>query len=309
MIYTIYLNPTIDKTVYFDKFLLGKTNRPKKTVTDGAGKAVNVSVVLKELGEENTCIGFVFDKDGDIIIERLDNCGVKHIFDVIKGSSRINTKIFDFESREITEINENGKTLTKEEYDAVFEKIAGIPQKGDVAVLTGSIPKEAGQDLYKKLIEIYKEKGVFCVLDASGDALKSGVGACPDLIKPNDEELGALMSLSIDTSEQIADALLEYSKISKIKYIALSQGSRGAYITDGTNVYFAEGLKVEVLSTVGAGDSMIAGMLHGISGGAASALECGVAAATASITREGTQLMERDTYNELLKKVKVVKIK
>lgn len=307
MIYTVYLNPTIDKTIYFDRFVTGQTNRPSDTVTDGAGKAVNVAVVLSELGCRVCCTGISFDEDSYIICERLDRHGVRYQFDEHRGKSRVNTKIFDRSSCVVTEINESGISLPEEEYGKTQKRIEDLCISGDTVILTGSIPKGAPQNIYSSMIKNLGAKGVKCILDASGQALVSGIKQSPFMIKPNSEEISAVCDRKItdkNAPEVLTGCMREYG----ISYAGLSLGKSGAYFSDGSEVYFARSLDVNVLSTVGAGDSMIAGFVYGIEKGTEYALKCGVAAASASIMREGTKLMKKDTFDTLLGMVRTEKI-
>ena len=308
MIYTVYLNPTIDKTVYFNEFSLGQTNRPIKSVTVGAGKAVNVSVVLGQLGESSTCAGYVYSDDSACIVKRLKDHGANCFFEEYSGSSRVNTKIFDYSTRKITEINESGDPVSSDAIAELAKKLVSIVYPGDTVILTGSLPKGADAGLYAEMIEDYERKDVFCVLDTSGEALKLGIKACPDLIKPNDEEFSFLTGYDCSDISIVPDKLIEFGNDSGIRYIGLTLGSRGAFLSDGSNVYFADPIKVDVLSTVGAGDSMIAGIIHGLGNGTAEALKCGVAAATASIMREGTKLMLKSDYDDIYGSVRVMKV-
>ena len=307
MVYTIYFNPTIDKTLYFDRFVFGKTNRPQQVILDGAGKAINVSVVLSELGVENTCIGLVKANDGQLIRDRLEKHHVHYDFEVSPGSSRLNSKIFDEQEKVITEINEAGEPIDPAVLSSVQKKIELLPQQGDTVIFTGSLPQGLAADTYARLIFMLKQKGVRCVLDADGDALKAGIAQKPFLIKPNIDELAALMPLRGNKISDIAECAKMVVQ-SGVEIVAVSMGKDGSLITDGTDTYLAQALDVPVRSTVGAGDSMVAGMVSGMHRGIDYALQCGVAAASASVMREATRLMTKEIYDEMFAKVKITKI-
>ena len=308
MIFTVYLNPTIDKTEYFDEFQIGGTNRPVKSIVNGAGKAVNVSVVLASLGEENTCAGYLCADDSGIIMDRLKRHDVKCCFEEISGISRINTKIFDYSKHEITEINESGSPVGTEDMDRIKNKILALPSPGDTVIFTGSLPAGADDSIYADMISVLERRDVFCVLDASGYALSKGVEQQPDLIKPNYDEFHDLSGVWLDDLSAIPDILVNFALEKNIKYVALTLGGKGAFLTDSANVFYAEPMRVEILSTVGAGDSMVAGIVHGLKNGAEYALRCGVSAATASIMREGTQLMLKTDYDSIFDSVEVRKV-
>ena len=308
MIFTVYLNPTIDKTEYFDEFIVGGTNRPVKSIVNGAGKAVNVSVVLSSLGRENICVGYLCSDDSGIILERLKRHDVKCFFEDISGSSRINTKIFDYSRQEITEINESGSQISQKDMDRIKNKILSLPGPGDTVIFTGSLPAGADDSTYADMIDILERRDVFCVLDACGAVLSKGIEKQPDLIKPNYDEFYDLTGIRLDDLSAVPEILIGFAQSKNIKYVALTLGGKGAFLSDSVSVYFAEPVKVDILSTVGAGDSMVAGMVHGLDRGAEYALRCGVAAATASIMREGTKLMLKTDYDMIFDDIIVRKV-
>lgn len=309
MIYLVYLNPTIDKTIYFDSFNIGKTNRPTKIIEDGAGKAINAAVVLSELGAKSCCIGFVFDKDADIITDRLEKYGVEYDFITLKGSSRINTKIFDGKKSEITEINESGMEISKEDLDKVFEKTVSKCEKGDICIMTGSLPKGCEKNMYAKMIKALKEKGVLTVLDADGEVLELAIKEKPYFTKPNVDEIKAIATLESEDIKSVADCAKKLAG-DKAEIIGISMGGDGAIISDGIDAFYAPPLKLNVLSTVGAGDSMVAGIVYSIykGYGVDSALKYGVACASCSVTKEGTKLADKEGIKEFLDIVEVKKV-
>lgn len=308
MIFTVYLNPTIDKTEYFDVFQLGGTNRPVKSIINGAGKAVNVSVVLSSLGEDNTCAGYLCAEDSGIILDRLKRHKVKCCFEEIPGISRINTKIFDYSKQEITEINESGSPIGSDDMNRIKNKILALPSPGDTVIFTGSLPEGADDCIYADMISVLERRDVFCVLDASGNALSKGIEQQPDLIKPNYDEFHDLSGIWPDDLSSIPEILMSFAREKNIKYVALTLGGKGAFLTDSSSVFYAKPVKVDILSTVGAGDSMVAGIVHGLKRGTEYALHCGVSAATASIMREGTRLMLKTDYDSIFDSIEVRKV-
>jgi len=307
MILCVYLNPTIDKTVYLDELVVGGTNRPSRIITDGAGKAINVAVVLGMLERETKVAGLLYHSDGQIIKERLRQNGISYDFTELDGVSRTNTKLFDMKAQAITEINESGQTVPAGAVEKVMESIYEIAGQGDIAVLTGSIPPGCGKDVYAVMIRELNRRGVKCVLDADGEALKAGIAERPYMIKPNSDELAVITGKKTETITDITDACKELIK-SGISVVAVSMGSKGALLFDRSGIYKADPLKVDVLSTVGAGDSMVAGITANFDAGAEMALKAGVAAATASITLEGTKLATKEIYDEMYGRINIRKI-
>ncbi len=306
MIYTVYLNPTIDKTVYLHEFRYGKTNRPYRSLEDGAGKAINVAVVLKELGYEVTCIGLLYSTDGDIIQKRLENSGIHYQFLETEGRSRINMKIFDDSKKVVTEINEKGSRVEEKKLQMIANKILAAVKNKDTVFLSGSLPEGCDPSFYAELITALKAKGARCVLDADGEALLLGIQSKPFFIKPNRDELQALYDMeNLEVSEV---AVLAQKIVQKgIPFVMVSLGIDGALLVDGSEAYYAKTPEIDVRSTVGAGDSMLAAsalLLDNLE----NALRSGVAAASASVMQEGTRLMNYEDYKGLLEKIKVKKI-
>lgn len=310
MIGTVYLNPTIDRTIYLDRLCVGGTNRPNKVVVDGAGKAVNVAIVLSALGAEQVkCLGYVCDQDSQILLDRLAGGGISHDFLVRKGASRTNTKIFDGQRGEITEINESGQQVDQQLIQQAIQLVEKYASQCEYLVFAGSLPPGAPKSLYRDMIQIASQQGARCILDAEGQALELGLAAKPYLIKPNIDELNMLLGTEVKEIPEILQACRQIIQ-GGVSVVAVSMGGKGALICDGQEAYQAQPLSVEVRSTVGAGDSMVAGMVYGFQqeGGLEEALRIGVACASGSITLEGTQLVNREIFEELYPQIKIQKI-
>lgn len=309
MIGTVYLNPTIDKTIYLERLQVGGTNRPTKVVVDGAGKAVNVAMVLSALGAKIKCIGYVYDQDSQVLLDRLANGKIANEFLVRKGASRTNVKIFDEEKREITEINESGQSIDEKFMDQITQLVQKYAGQFPYMVFAGSLPPGAPKSLYRDLIQLASQQGTRCILDAEGEALELGLAAKPYLIKPNIDELNMLLGTEVKEIPEILQACRQIIQ-GGVSVVAVSMGGKGALICDAQEAYQAQPLSVEVRSTVGAGDSMVAGMVYGFQqgGGIEEALRIGVACASGSITLEGTQLVSREIFEELYPQIKIQKI-
>lgn len=304
MIICVYLNPTIDKTIYLNEFKIGGTNRPEKILLDGAGKAINVAVVLKTLDENPLVLGLLCKDNGRIIKERLNNNHIKYDFIEIEGKCRLNTKIFDNKTKEITEINETGIVVDSNIIDRIKNKLFDVAKKDDIVILTGSLPPGCKKNTYAQMIAELNKKGVKCVLDADGEVLIEGVAQKPYFIKPNIDELKVLTGIDIKSNAQIYDAAMNLID-DGIHMVGVSMGKDGAFLFDKENAYFAEPLNLDVKSTVGAGDSMVAGIVANLKSSKDIALRSGCAAASASVTMEGTKLATKKLYKEMFDVLKV----
>lgn len=308
MICAVCLNPCIDRTVEIDKFTYGGMNRILNSREDGCGKGVNVALVSRELGMESACIGFLFNDNGAIIAQRLRDAGALEDNIWLPGKVRTNLKIFDQENSRITEVNESGVFIAQEDRARMVEMVRSYAERCDTMVFTGSLPPGCPADFYKTLIEATEGK-CKCVLDAEGEKLTRGMEAKPFLIKPNQYELELRVGRELKNVQEIKEAALE-CVAEGIEIVAVSMGGDGAFITDGKASYFAPVVPVKVRSTVGAGDSMVTGFLHGLAlrEDLRGVFRRGVAAGTAAVTTEGTQLISRALYEEMLERVVIEEV-
>ena len=308
MICAVCLNPCIDRTVEIDKFTYAGMNRIQSSREDGCGKGVNVALVSKALGMESSCIGYLFNDNGALIADRLKAAGSEEACIWLPGKVRTNLKVFDRENAKITEINESGAYISEEAREKMIETVREYAGKCDTMVFTGSLPPGCPADFYKTLMEATEGK-CKCVLDAEGEKLTEGMKAKPFLIKPNQYELELRVGRELKTVEEIKEAALE-CVAEGIAIVAVSMGGDGAFITDGKTSLFAPIIPVKVRSTVGAGDCMVTGFLHGLALGEDlyGIFRRGVAAGTAQVTTEGTQLIDAALYEEMLEKVVIEEV-
>ena len=185
MIYTVTLNPAIDYVIKVDNFETGIVNRTKQENMFFGGKGINVSNVLKTLGEKSTALGFIAGFTGKAIKEGLEAKGLKTDFVEVAGLSRINVKM---KSDNETEINGMGPQIKDAQVQALLGKLDNL-KDGDILVLSGSIPGSMPDDIYEKIMEYVKSKNVLIVVDATNNLLMNCLKHHPFLIKPNNHEL------------------------------------------------------------------------------------------------------------------------
>lgn len=205
MIYTVTFNPSLDYIVSMDSFRMGRTNRTVGERIFPGGKGINVSIVLNNLGIENTALGFTAGFTGEQIEKETRKLGLATDFiHIDKGFSRINVKLKDYEG---TEINGMGPDITQEAMDKLYAQLDRLAQ-GDVLVLAGSIPRCLPDSTYRDIMERIKDRGIRFVLDAAKDLLVNGLEYGPFLVKPNHDELGEIFHVELDTRE----AVVPYAK-------------------------------------------------------------------------------------------------
>lgn len=305
MIYTVTLNPALDKTVEIPSLTVDGVNRIVSMRTDPGGKGINVSKVIQKLGGQSTAVGILGGNTGRAICSALQEMKIKTGFRFVEGETRTNLKVIDPVNHTNTDLNEPGITVSEEILNRLLQELASELNEGDIVVLSGSLPKGAPKDTYAVWIRACKEAGAKVILDADGELLKEGLKASPDLIKPNHHEISALMGRKLKTPEELERAARSLMEKYKIAKIVVSMGSAGAlYITEEETIY-AEGLKVPVQSTVGAGDSVVAALAVSVEAGRdlKDTVRLSAACGAANVMCSGTQAAEYEVICSLMPKV------
>ena len=298
MIYTVTFNPAIDYVVRMDEIIPGAVNRTRGEEVFYGGKGINVSVVMRNMGVENTALGFIAGFTGDAIEKYLTKLGIKTDFIKLNaGISRINVKI---KAGEETEINGQGPEISDEDIMALMDKIDGL-SAGDTLILAGSVPKSLPDDIYERIMSRLDGKGVEIVVDATGNLLVNVLKYRPFLIKPNNHELSEIFGIEIKTE----DELIKYARKLQdmgAKNVLISRAGDGAILVPENGEPLKSGApKGKVVNSVGSGDSMVAGFVMGYmkSGDYGEALKLGMACGSATAFSPG--LAEKDLVEELLK--------
>ena len=260
MIYTVTFNPSLDYIVSVDDFTLGMTNRTSSEQILAGGKGINVSIVLKNLGLDNTALGFVAGFTGDEISERLKCAGINTDFiKVAKGLSRINLKLKSIDG---TEINGSGPVISAEDVEKLMEKLDKLGE-GDVLFLAGSIPTSMPDDMYQKIMAKLDGKGVMIVVDATRDLLLNVLEYHPFLIKPNNHELGEIFDVELLTRESVVPYAKKLQEKGARNVLVSMAGEGAVLVAEDGSVYDTPAPKGELKNGVGAGDSMVAGFMAG----------------------------------------------
>ena len=265
MIYTITFNPALDYITQVENFKTGEINRTKTETILPGGKGLNVSIVLKNLEIENTALGFVAGFTGEELIRKLETQGVKTDFVKVKdGITRINVKISSVNDNDVEEtaLNGMGPQITKENIEELMKKIQRMTVD-DFVILSGSIPKNIDNNIYEKICKILNEKGITFIVDSTQELLINVLKYRPFLIKPNKEELEETVKRNLHTIKDIITSAKTLQEMGA-QNVLVSLGNDGAIlITKEGETYFSEAPKGQVINTVGAGDSMVAGFLAG----------------------------------------------
>ena len=305
MIYTVTLNPALDKTVEIPSLTVDSVNRITTMRTDPGGKGINVSKVIDKLGKKSIATGILGGDTGNAIQSALQAMGLETSFRFVEGETRTNLKVIDPVNHTNTDINEPGVTVSEEILNQVLEELLGKIGTGDIVVLSGSLPKGSPKDTYHTWVRACKGAGTKVILDADGELLSEGIKASPYLIKPNNHELSDLLGRTLATPEELEKAARELMEKNGIAKIVVSMGGDGAlYVTDKETIY-AEGLKVPVGSTVGAGDSVVASLAAAEESGMSleDTVRLSTATGAANVMCSGTQAAEYDGIEGLIPRV------
>ncbi len=300
MITTVCLNPAVDQSAGVEQLIVGGLNRLHNVRTTANGKGVNVAVVLGRLHAGVTCVSCVGEADVPFFSKSMEAEGVRFFPVPVPGSVRRNLKIIDSGNGSVTEFNELGAAVDGEGLKRLEQIL--VRQTSPMIALCGSLPPGCSSDTYPALMNAMPDKR--WIVDTSGEALRQAVTGKPFLIKPNLSELEDLAGTRLTTREAVHNAAVELCRLG-VTYAAVSLGAEGALMTDGVRAVFAPAIAVSAVSTLGAGDAMLAGLLYGLAKGETpfDSLRYGVAAGAASVKGGGVYSFRERDFTELLSQV------
>lgn len=256
MIYTLTLNPAIDYDVFLDKLEIGEINKINTSNIRAGGKGINVSIVLNNLGIKSIALGYIAGFTGEYIKKDLENMNIKTDFlNLNSGMNRINTNIND----KLNETCVSGTSINVnyEDIEKLKDKLRKL-KKGDILVMSGSIPDGLNDDIYLELSKVV-DKDVKIILDVNGDILLKNIYS-NYLIKPNIHELERAFNVKIKDNDKIYN-ICQYFLDRNVKNIIVSLGSKGAVHITKEGFKYINSPSGEYINSIGAGDSMIAGFI------------------------------------------------
>lgn len=309
MILTVTLNPALDKIIILENLKLGKLNRVKETTILAGGKGINVSEVLTELNIQNKALGILGGNNGRRINSMLENKEIQSDFIWSEFETRQNLKIKEKNTNRETEINENGK-VSKENIKDFITAFDKIVEKNKTVVLSGSLPDGVEKNIYAELIDKAKEKNAKVILDSSGDEFKLALKKSPYLVKPNLEEIENLLGKKINNNDDLKKGA-NYLLNKGVSIVMISLGAEGAFIASSEEGYRIYTPHVEISqTTVGAGDTMVAGLAAEIDKDE-NLKDTGVfaaALATAFVESGSISKIDKSLIERIKKSIKVEKI-
>ena len=309
MIYTVTLNPALDKTVVIPSFGVDRVNRITQVRLDPGGKGINVSKMIASLSGVRVAIAALGGKAGEQWKRLAEDCGFSVYVIPAEGETRTNVKVIDPVCHTNTDINEPGAAIDAKTLKEMLSWMAGALRPEDILVLSGSVPSTVTPDIYGKLTALGREKGVKVIVDAEGPLLTAALASAPYLVKPNHHELAGYVGRSLDSVDDVVKAAAEMLQAG-VKYVLVSMGAEGALLCwlneAGALCHLrASAPWVPVASTVGAGDSMVGAVAYGLEKGISweEILRLAVAAGTAAVTCDGSQAPGIIRIQEVYKKV------
>ncbi|MEG2316603.1 MAG: 1-phosphofructokinase family hexose kinase, partial [Clostridia bacterium] len=300
-------NPTFDKTASMSSLKIGEVNRLKDVRVDIGGKGINVAITLKRLGVDVVCVGCLGETDETNFTHLIAKENVPFGYLLVPGDVRTNLKLLDETQKTVTEFNEPGFALDSSQQEEFLTLLSQTAAQSSYVVLSGRLPMNCPDTMYQRCMQTLSGKK--CVLDSAGAPLLNAIKEKPFLVKPNLPEMEAIMKKELRTLRAVRDAallLVDYGA----QNVIVSMGKYGAVLVSGTSTLFAPALQVEARSTVGAGDAMIGGVLMGLERGETlqESFRYGVAAGAASVMTDGTQLLRKRDFAELIGKVTVQEV-
>jgi len=309
MILCVTLNAAIDKTYVIEGFKPGEIFRVKETKALPGGKGINVSRVIHSLGGDVLAAGFIGGHNGAFIEERLAAEGIPSAFVRVKPESRVTISIIDPICSSETGLYEHGPVIDREDWERFKDHFARQLHKADMIILSGSLPAGLPSSAYAELIRMAKARQRSVILDTSGEALRVGLAAHPWMVKPNRVEAEELLGCPLDSQSSVVEGIKRLLA-DGLETVAVSLGKDGVIGGCAHGIWSVRPPQVKAISSVGAGDSFVAGFALSWlrQGDFAEALCYATACAAAGVTKVGAGVLSPADVQHLAKVVQVEKI-
>lgn len=304
MIYTLTLNPAVDRELTVPAIEYDSVLRASESRVDFGGKGFNVSRLLKGLGAESTAVGFLGGKAGEILQDGLKSLGIGAEFVWVPGETRTNISIVTQSGGHYIKVNEKGPLVDSAKQQELLDKIAALAQPGDWWVLAGSLPPGVSDDFYARIVAVLNAHGSLTLLDTTGESLRLGCAQKPYLVKPNAEEARALTKMPVDTVADITAVAAEIRRMGA-QNVVISMGKAGALLQTAEDTWLTHSPKIREKNPIGAGDSMVGGLVWALTRGLGlkESLGWGVASGAATASLSGTEVGTQKMIEKLLGQV------
>ncbi len=305
MIYTVTLNPAVDRELTVPQIEFDSVLRASESRVDFGGKGFNVSRLLKSMAASSMAIGFLGGRAGELLQDGLQRLGIGTDFVWVPGETRTNVSIVTLSHDHYIKANEKGPPVEPVKQRELLDKIDALAQRGDWWVLAGSLPPGVAADFYALIVTVLNQHGSQAILDTTGESLRLACAEKPYLVKPNAEEARALTGLPVDTPAEIAAAATNILKIGA-QNVVVSMGKAGALLQTPEGTWLTHSPKIVERNPIGAGDSMVGGLVWALTQGIAlkEALGWGVASGAATASLNGTEVGSRPLIEQLFSQVR-----
>jgi len=305
MIYTLTLNPAVDRELTVPAMEFDSVLRASESRVDFGGKGFNVSRLLKGMNESSTAVGFLGGNAGELLQKGLQSLGIGTDFVWVSEETRTNVSIVTQSHDHYIKVNEKGPLVDESKQRELLEKIDSLAKTSDWWVLAGSLPPGVDNDIYARVVQVLNRHGASAILDTSGESLRSGCAEKPYLVKPNAEEAHALTGLPMETPAQIAVGAAEIRRMGA-QNVVVSMGKAGALLHTSEGTWLTHTPKIQEKNPIGAGDSMVGGLVWALTQGIAlkEALGWGVASGAATASLPGTEVGSRPLIEDLFAQVR-----
>ena len=304
MIYTLTPNPAVDRELTVPAMEFDSVLRASESRVDFGGKGFNVSRLLKGMETSSTAVGFLAGNAGELLQNGLKSLGIGTDFVWVTGETRTNVSIVTQSHDHYIKVNEKGPLVDAAKQQELLDKVGTLTKPGDWWVLAGSMPPGAPDDFYARVVNVLNKQEANAILDTTGEALRLGCSERPYLIKPNAEEVHALTGMPINSTTEIALAAVELRKMGA-RNVVISMGKAGALLQTAEETWLTHSPQIKEKNPIGAGDSMVGGLVWALSQGISlkEALGWGVASGAATASLSGTEVGSRPLIEELFKQV------
>ena len=304
MIYTVTLNPALDKEYHVAELLPNAVLRAASVKVDFGGKGFNIVRMLTALGSPCLALGFIGGHTGQVLREGLEGIGIPTDFVQVEEETRTNISIVNDKDSTYYKVNEAGPRVSEREVEALLRKVEGLVRPDDWWVLAGSLPRGVPSDIYARLIKLIRLSGAWAALDSSGEAFRLGCAAGPFLVKPNLEEIAQITAVDVADAAGISRAVNSVHKLG-VQNILLSAGGEKSICSDGMRMWSGKPPHIEEKNPTGAGDAMLGAVIDQLSRGTPlnEAYRWGLAAGSAAAALPGTGMPARAQVQALIKQV------
>jgi 1-phosphofructokinase family hexose kinase len=304
MIYTLTLNPAVDRELTVPVVEYDSVLRATESRVDFGGKGFNVSRLLKSLGAPSTAVGFLGGRSGELLQHGLQDLGIGTDFVWVAGETRTNISIVTESHDHYIKVNEKGPLVGQSSQDELLAKIDAITGPGDWWVLAGSLPPGVEEDFYARIVRVLNQHQAKAVLDTTCESLRLGCAEHPFLVKPNLEEAQVLTGLPMDSPAQVAQAAAAIRTMGA-QNVVISMGKSGALLQTGIGSWQIGTPSIQEKNPIGAGDSMVGGLVWALTERfpLREALGWGVASGAATASQGGTEVGSRALIEVLVDQV------